>query len=245
LTPTHRRGYNSPMSDKHHLPENLILTREQVRRCDQVAVEKFDICSLVLMENAGSAAARHILSLLDETSNKQVCIVAGTGNNAGDGFVVARHLNNHHVEVETIVCGEKDRITGDALSNLRIIERMDLPVCYMAQGQEKSMSRRIKQSAQRSALIVDALLGTGAAGSPRDPIRTAIETINSLNIPVVSLDIPSGLDCDSGLPLETAIRAHHTITFAALKKGFSTPGAADYTGSVTVAFIGINTHRLI
>ena len=233
------------MSPKDNQPDNLILSRRQIRECDRVALEKFSLNGLVLMENAGAAAARKILSLLNEKTDKRVCIVAGTGNNAGDGFVVARHLDHEDIAVEIIICGEKQRIKGDALSNLLIIERMELPIDYFPQERLADLKKRIIQCGQHADLIVDALLGTGTAGPPREPIRTAIETINCLNLTVVALDIPSGLDCDSGLPLEVAVRAGHTVTFAARKKGFFAPGASDYTGTVTLASIGINTRRLL
>ena len=224
--------------------DELVLSRLQVRQCDQVAIERFGIIGLVLMENAGSAAASYILGLLDGEPGKRVFIVAGVGNNAGDGFVVARHLSNAGVFVEVLICGSRERFKGDALSNLRIIEHMSLPISYI-QSEQQDVEPFIAQRAEKADIIVDAMLGTGTSGPPRGVIRTAIKVLSDkkLSSKIVALDIPSGLDCDTGEPLEIAVRAGHTVTFAALKKGFRSLRAANYTGKVTVGSIGINMAR--
>jgi len=219
-------------------PIDLVMSREEVRNCDRIAIERFEINGLVLMENAGSAAASLILSLLKDASSG-VCIVAGVGNNAGDGFVVARHLYNAKIDVEVLLCPERDRFKGDALANLRIIEHMRIPIVALEGKSPEEVKELILSHGQRAEIVVDALLGTGTSGAPREPIRSAIEAINTLDKTVVALDIPSGLDCDTGEPLESAVRADHTITFAAMKKGFLNPAAAAYTGKVRVASIGI------
>ncbi len=229
----------------NELPQtfDLILSRQQVRNCDSVAIEKYGIPGIVLMENAGAAAARHIFSLLPNPEIARVCIVAGTGNNAGDGFVVARHLGNAGVSVEVLISGSREKIKGDARSNLEIIEKMDIPILYMT-NRPASAAYAVRQHASHAKLIVDAMLGTGTSGPPREPIRSIIKSINQLKKTVVALDIPSGLDCDTGLALEVAVEADYTITFAAMKRGFLTPDAKQYTGKVTVASIGINTALL-
>ena len=221
----------------------LVMSREEVRNCDRIAIERFEINGLVLMENAGSAAASLILSLLKDGSSG-VCIVAGVGNNAGDGFVVARHLYNAKVKVEVLLCPERDRFKGDALANLGIIEHMKLPIVALGGKSPEEIKELILLHGQRAEIVVDALLGTGTSGPPREPIRSAIEAINTLHKTVVALDIPSGLDCDTGEPLESAVRADHTITFAATKKGFLNPAADEYTGKVRVASIGIDARLL-
>lgn len=235
---------NSPGNHKRNGQTELVLSREQVRQCDRIAIERFEIKGLVLMENAGAAAARLILSLLDDPASSSVCIVAGVGNNAGDGFVVARHLSNANVQVEVILCGDRERYKGDAEANLRIIERMALPIICLETEPPEAAAVVIRSHAAVADIIVDAMLGTGAAGAPREPIRSAINIINDLQKTVVALDIPSGLDCDTGQPLEVAVRADHTVTFAAMKKGFQSPEARKYTGDVTVASIGIDTSLL-
>ena len=234
------------MVQKPNRTDGLVLSREQVRACDAIAIKRFGIEGLVLMENAGGGAARMILSLLSEPPRALVVIVAGTGNNGGDGFVVARHLANEKVGVDVIICGSRQRITGDALSNLAIIEKMKLPLTFIDETTSKVVAAELASRLKGADIIVDAMLGTGAAGPAREPIRTAIETVNQNadGKTIVALDIPSGLDCDSGRPLEIAVRAQHTVTFAAMKKGFQSLDAAPYTGAVTVASIGIDTSLL-
>jgi NAD(P)H-hydrate epimerase len=222
----------------------IILSRRQVRDCDRVAIERFGINGLVLMENAGSAAAWHIISLLEAPAATKVCVIAGTGNNAGDGFVAARHLSSAGVAVNVLICGSRERIKGDALSNLRIIENMSLPIEYIGPSCE-DVTEIVKEYAGSADVIVDAMLGTGAAGPPREPIGSVIEEVNKLQAMVVALDIPSGLDCDSGEPMEPAIKADHTITFVAMKKGFVGGQASRYTGQITVASIGIRSDLLL
>ena len=171
-------------------------------------------------------------------------IIAGAGNNAGDGFVVARHLANEGIEVAVLLCVDRTRFKGDARSNLVIIEHMEIPIQYPDPDSVPAVAKAIQTIGKESDLFVDALLGTGTSGPPREPFRTAIETINKLDLPVVALDIPSGLDCDSGEPLGIAVRADHTVTFAALKKGFGNPKAKQYTGDITLASIGIHARYL-
>ena len=246
-TPSHN---NSSGNHKRNDQTGLVLSREQVRRCDRIAIERFEINGLVLMENAGAAAARLILSLLDDMASCRVCVVAGVGNNAGDGFVVARHLSSVNVPVEVILCGSRERYKGDAEANLRIIERIGLPIICLEPEPPEAAAAVIRSHAAAADIIVDAMLGTGAVGSPREPIRSAIEVINELQKiqkiqkTVVALDIPSGLDCDTGQPIDAAVHADHTVTFAAMKKGFQSPEAGKYTGDITVASIGIKTSLL-
>ena len=223
----------------------LVLTREQVRACDRVAGERYGMNSLILMENAGIGAARIILGMLKKPEETLVAIVAGPGNNGGDGYVVARHLANENVAVKVVVCCEREKIKGDALHNLEIIEKINVPITYISGSDPAPVIETIGRHAETAQLIVDALLGTGTAGPPREPIRTAIAAINNVHRPIVALDIPSGLDGDTGEPLEAAVRATCTVSFAALKKGFFTPGANLYTGSVKVVPIGLRTEWLI
>lgn len=237
----------SCLSDTNHSVQykrnHPVLSRTQVRTCDGVAIDRYEMNSLVLMENAGGAAAQYILDSLRNIGGSRVSIIAGGGNNAGDGFVVARHLVNEGVDVTVLICVDRGRFTNDARSNLVILEHMAVPIRYLQPSSEE-VANAIRSAGQESDIIVDALLGTGTSGPPREPFRTAIETVNQLGLPVVALDIPSGLDCDSGEPLEIAVRADHTVTFAAIKKGFANPNARQYTGDITLASIGIHVRYL-
>ena len=230
----------------HTTPDNkpLVLSREEVRNCDRVAIERYGINGLVLMENAGSAAARWVLQQIRGIDQPEVCIVAGPGNNGGDGFVVARHLYNAGVTVHLLLFGTRERFRGDALANLVVLENMGAPIEQIAELDAEGVSAALRTAAAKAEIVVDALLGTGTAGPPREPIRTAIRVINQLSKRVLALDIPSGLDCDSGERLGSAVRAEHTVTFAAMKKGFLNLAAAEFTGTIEVASIGIDARLL-
>ncbi|MCP4450247.1 MAG: NAD(P)H-hydrate epimerase [Planctomycetes bacterium] len=210
------------------------MTREQVRGFDRHAIEVLKIPGTVLMENAGLACARTALSMLAKPCKNRVCILCGTGNNGGDGYVIARHLRNHGVHVELFVFGDMARVTGDALVHLTILRHLNVAVQSLPHDQVMDSTWL-----QSSDLLVDALLGTGLKGGLRGPYKQLIETINRAGVPVLAVDIPSGLDCDTGVPLGAAVKADRTVSLVALKAGFLNPDAAQYTGQVTVASIGV------
>ncbi len=215
------------------------LTREQMRELDRIAIEDYGIPGLILMENAGTACAAAASRMLGGAEGKCVLILAGRGNNGGDGFVVARHLSNRGADVAVLLLAAVDEVLeggGDAATNLRIALAMDIPVEQVPTAQQVREAMR-----QRAApdLLVDALLGTGISGEVREPFASAIRSINETDAPVLAVDVPSGLDCDTGEPLGAAVRADRTVTFAALKAGMTQPGAERFTGPVTVAQISI------
>lgn len=212
----------------------MILTREQVRRVDQLAVERFGISGLVLMENAGRNAADLIRDGYPDARTAVIC--CGTGNNGGDGCVIARHLSNAGWKVRLLMTGDKTRMTPDTLANYEIVERMGLELHVADEGSQLSFF----DSIQPGDVIVDALLGTGFTGQVREPTAGLIHRINeSKPRAVVAIDVPSGLDCDTGEPSDATIRADLTVTFVARKVGFENPGACDYVGRIEVADIGV------
>lgn len=222
-----------------------VLTRAQVREVDRRAIEEFGIPGVVLMENAGRNAAA-LIATWSKPGNR-VAIVCGPGNNGGDGFVIARHLSNGGRDVEVFLVGTPDKLRGDAQINHRVVERMRLPLCVV---QDAGEIEQLGDQCRRAALIVDALLGTGFSGEPRPPISAAIDCMNYSGRPVVAIDVPSGMDCDTGEPaigrlqVQTGrgcVRAWRTITFVAKKPGFLVPGAEAITGDVFVADIGAPT----
>lgn len=215
------------------------LSRDEVRELDRVAIEDYGINGLILMENAGRWCARAASRMLGEAQGRKVTVVCGRGNNGGDGFVVARHLTNWgaHVGVLLLAAAEDVlRSGGETAANLRIIMNMGIPLheAESAEGIAEAIA-----AASNCDLLVDGLLGTGARGEVREPFRSAIRAINECECPVLAIDVPSGLDCDTGKPLGEAVRAHRTVTFVARKIGFEQPGAQEYTGQVEVAEIGI------
>jgi NAD(P)H-hydrate epimerase len=168
-------------------------------------------------------------------AGKKVAVVAGAGNNGGDGFVVARHLSIRGARVQTFLVSSRDKISGDTAINLQLLERMGCRV-HDAYGDETAnLARRLSDC----ALVVDAIGGTGVTGPLRDSQAIAVEQINSARRPVLAIDIPTGLDCDTGLPTGPCVRADVTVTFVAPKKGFAVPGADEFTGMVWVADIGV------
>ena len=218
------------------MTEEKTLSREQVREVDRRAIEEYGIPGMVLMENASRGLTEAVGRLLAKSGGRRVAIVAGTGNNAGDGFALARHLHNAGYEPTVLIAGQESRISGDARTNLQIIRRMHLKVQILSQ--DDGGLEQLRAKLERVDLVVDALLGTGLSGEVRGFYRGVIEQINASNKEVLAVDIPSGLDCDTGVPLGLAVRAGLTVTFVGRKKGFDSPGAKTYTGQVVVAEIG-------
>lgn len=210
------------------------LTREQIRRVDRLAIEQYGMHGLVLMENAGRNASSIIHDVYGPDSS--VSIVCGVGNNGGDGCVIARHLHNDGWRVRLMVAGDPGRMTDDTRANHAIIEAMPIEI---AVALDLESQRDWIMAIGDDEVIVDALLGTGFAGQVRSPTAELIEVINAAGRKaVVAIDVPSGLDCNTGQPSNATVRADLTITFVAAKVGFSRQGAAEYTGRVEVADIG-------
>lgn len=214
---------------------SVVLTREQVRRVDRLAVERYKIMGLVLMENAGRSAAAIISDVYGQAGRAFIC--CGPGNNGGDGYVIARHLHNAGWSVRVMVAGDPSRMTHDAGANYAIVEAMGLKTLVAADGESQQTAVR---SINTSDVVVDALLGTGSQGEVRSPMAELIDAINAVaRRAVVAVDVPSGLDCNTGTPSNATIRADLTITFVAAKTGFVAPTAAPYVGRVEVADIGV------
>jgi len=137
-----------------------------------------------------------------------------------------------------VICGSREKVKGDAKINLDILERLGQPIeqLNLIFG---NVPAQVKTFAADADMVVDGLFGTGLGGQLSDEYKQLIETINACDCPILAVDIPSGLDCDSGQPLGTAIRASYTVTFVAVKKGFASGSAAQYTGEIFVASIGV------
>jgi NAD(P)H-hydrate epimerase len=217
----------------------LVFTRRTVREVDTLAAEQYTIPSLVLMENAGLHLAEVALDLSDEEPAR-VLVVCGPGNNGGDGLCAARHLHNAGARVEVVLSGPAEACRGDARVNLDIVKRMGLAV---TQTRAEAGAAAIDVAARRLGpeIVVDALLGTGLSRPVDEPVATLIRRINALGeagAVVVSADLPSGLDCDTGEPLGVAVRADTTVSYVGLKAGFLRLAAQAYIGDVVVAEIG-------
>jgi NAD(P)H-hydrate epimerase len=209
------------------------LTREQVRAFDKHAIEQLGIPSVVLMENAGRGAA-HVLQGLG--IHGPVVIACGKGNNGGDGMVIARHLANARCDVSVLLFAQPGDLSPDAAIQWNIVQRMRLPAQIASQPLDEVT---LAATLAKAEWIVDALFGTGLTGPVRSPFDRIITLINDCRARVLAVDIPSGLDADTGEPVGPTIRAEHTVTFVAPKLGFRNPAAAKFTGRVHVADIGI------
>lgn len=209
------------------------LSRDEVREIDRRAIEEFELPGIVLMENAGRGAAEVLRNL---GIGGPVAIVAGKGNNGGDGFVIARHVENWGYDVSVLLVADPTELRGDALTNFRVLQAAGTP---LRQAAGPPHAAALAAALSRADWIVDALLGTGTQGQVREPYVTAIRAINAAPGRVLAVDLPSGLDCDSGRPLGECVRADHTVTFVAPKRGFAAEGAREWTGEVHVVEIGI------
>jgi NAD(P)H-hydrate epimerase len=208
------------------------ISRAEARTVDRRAAEEYGITGLVLMENAGRGVVDRLEAL---GISGPVVICCGKGNNAGDGFVIARHLDLRGYEVRVLVWAGADELTGDAGVNFRVLRAMQLPLALLGKGHDAA---QLDAALAGAAWIVDALLGTGARGEPRSPLDAVIDQLNDSPVPKLAVDLPSGLDCDTGEAAGHTIRAAHTCTFVAPKLGFRAPEADRYTGQVHVLDIG-------
>ncbi len=217
----------------------LIMTRDRVRAFDAWAINELDVPGVVLMENAGRSCAELIVEKLSGIDKPRVCIFCGTGNNGGDGFVIARHLLNRGFAVVTVICGEPSRIRAEARINLAILEGIGQHIEVLDPDTTDDVEDRVAALAKGTDMIVDAIFGTGLTGELRDEYKLLTAGINGLGCPILAVDIPSGLDCDTGQPHDIAVKANCTVTFVAVKKGFTHEDAQRYTGEVYVASIGV------
>lgn len=224
-----------------------LFTAAQMRKADSVAVGA-GVPSLVLMENAGRAVARLAAEMTASFAAAPVSIVvlAGRGNNGGDGLVAARHLAERGFPVEVVLAESAGAFSGDALVNFEAMlgDGSVRPVVF---GEPGAGPADVASRLERTTLIVDSLLGTGARGAPRQPAATLISLVNSAahgggrppRPLVLAVDLPSGLDADTGLTAGEAVRADATVTFGGVKLGLAAPEARAFTGRLYLAPIGI------
>jgi NAD(P)H-hydrate epimerase len=208
------------------------LNRHWIRELDRRAIEEYGIPGLVLMENAARGAVDVLMSL---GCRGPVALACGRGNNAGDGFAMARHLDLRGIAVRVLVAGDPTGLRGDAATNYAILEKCRISTSLIT---ESTPTEWIEQSLAGCEWIVDALLGTGASGEPRPPLDGIIQAMNRSPAKRLAVDLPSGLDCDTGQAAATTIRADHTVTFVAAKPGLIQPEAAEFVGQWHIADIG-------
>jgi NAD(P)H-hydrate epimerase len=217
----------------------FVLTRAQARELDRLAQKRLAMPSLLLMENAGISAANAALSIR-WGAGPGCLIFCGPGNNGGDGMVMARHLFNSGYDVAIAMAADPRRLSGDAAIQHRIVTALGIRSARVEPGM--GLERLIRRLKLEPGLAVDALLGTGATGEPREPITTAVRLIDSLRTDgavVLSLDIPTGMDADTGSTGPSTVCADATVTFAALKPCFLNRRACRWAGRVFIGGIGV------
>ncbi len=213
------------------------LTRQQVRAIDRYAIEQLGVPGIVLMENAGLNAAHVIASHFAPIAGKTVLVVAGKGNNGGDGYIIARHLTHWGAEAIIFLACDPLAVGGDAKTNLEILHRLGLPVVT----ETGAFDERIADA----DIVVDALGGTGIQGPVKSEMAHWVDRINAAGRPIVAVDIPTGLDCDTGQATGSAVEADLTVTFVAEKAGFAREGSGKYTGMVVTVDIGVDAEAIL
>lgn len=208
------------------------VTGAQMRAIDRRATEEYAIPSLLLMENAALRVVDAAEAMLATSGGRRVQVVAGKGNNGGDGLAAARHLHQRGFKVHVTLVADPDAVEGDARLNLEICHRVGVPL-------EVAPPAPIGFGTPPSDLIIDALLGTGVRGAPTGPIAEAIDAINRCPAPVLAVDLPSGLDADTGAVPGACVRARRTVTFALPKRGLLVYPGRGFAGEIEVADIGI------
>jgi len=214
-----------------------LVNAEQMRNLDRTAIDDYGIHSAVLMENAGRGAVdameRHFGSLAGLT----VAIVAGPGNNGGDGLVMARHLHQRGAKPGVLLLVDPSKLSGDAAMNYGVVAKLPIPV--VAALDEKTVVAVASRMLHGSRIVVDAIFGTGLKREVQGHFARAVEYINDCSRPVVAVDLPSGLDSDNGRTLGICVRAQLTVTFGLAKTGMSGYPGADFCGQLEIVDIGI------
>lgn len=188
--------------------------------------------TLVLMENAAQACAQNLLA---RYRGGPVVVLCGKGNNGGDGLALARHLDGAGIPVQILLLAKPTELTSDSAVNLRIVQKAGIPLEILPDGLTPEACLRRLESA---SWLVDALLGVGAVGDPRAPLEVAINALNAAPGKRLAIDLPSGLDADTGLPGRPTVRADVTCSLVAPKPGFGNPIARSYLGELVIAPIG-------
>jgi NAD(P)H-hydrate epimerase len=213
-----------------------VLNAAQMREADRRTIEDIGIQSLVLMENAGRQVVAAMEAVHGNLQEHQVAVLCGRGNNGGDGFVVARTLLQRGVDVSVFLFGSVAEVRGDARTNLEILGRLGFTVVEVSDSQAWDL--HFSEVAD-SSLIVDAILGTGLKAPLSGLLETVVADVNGSGIPVVAIDLPSGLDADSRVPIGESIVAGTTVTLGAPKIALVLPPAETRAGDIVIADIGI------
>ena len=214
----------------------LVLSAKEMAGLDERTIREVGIPGIVLMENAARGAADFFLRIVPDLIDRRITVVAGSGNNAGDGFALARIYRSKGAQVSVVCLRSPKVLSGDALTNFQILERIAIPVTVWDEAKDFDTQW---EPVRQSGAVIDAVLGTGLKSEVKGLYRDIIERLNGLDIPLLSVDIPSGLDATTGRPLGAAIKATATATFGFLKVGHLIERGPELAGQVEVIDIGI------
>ena len=194
-------------------------------KVDRLMIEEWGITLIQMMENAGRNLAELAKRLLQGLPEKKIVVLCGTGNNGGGGMVAARHLHNWGADIKAVLVGDENRLKEVPAHQWKILKRMGVTAIDTDLG--------------KADLIIDAMLGYGVKGNPREPIASLIQKANDSGTRILSLDAPSGLDTTTGIPATSCIRAHATLTLALPKTGLLTLEAKTVVGDLYLADISV------
>src|SRR5438128_5313747 len=213
-----------------------VLNAAQMREADKRTIDDIGIPSLVLMENAGRQAVAAMEAMYADLLERQVGVLCGRGNNGGDGFVVARTLVQRGVDVAVFLIGQVADVRGDARVNLEILGRLGITVVEIGDSQAWELH---SSQVNGCTLIIDAIFGTGLNAPLAGLLETVVADVNGLGVPIVAVDLPSGLSADSHEPIGDSIEAGLTVTLGAPKLCLVLPPAETRAGDIVIADIGI------
>ncbi len=213
-----------------------LATAAQMRACDNTAIEKYSIAGLDLMENAGVGTVEAMAQYFGPLNERAVTILVGPGNNGGDGLVIARALYDFEAEPQVIMLVADEKLTGDAAVNLERAKVLDIPFSScLSEADIPLMAERLAQS----DIVVDSVFGTGLTREVSGHFALTIEVVNQLDMDVVAVDIPSGLNSDTGKPLGICVNATLTCTYGLAKAGQFLGDGPAHVGAVLIIDIGI------
>jgi NAD(P)H-hydrate epimerase len=213
-----------------------VLNTEQMREADRRTIHEIGIPSIVLMENAGRQAVAAMEAAFEDLASSRVAVLCGRGNNGGDGFVVARTLIQRGVETLVFLIGSVSDVQGDARTNIEVLGRIGLTIVEITSAQDWELHF---SEISECGVVVDAMLGTGFHGELTGMLQTVVADVNALGVPVVAIDLPTGLSADSAELDGEAIEASMTVTLAAPKIPLVFPPADSHAGDLVIADIGI------
>ncbi len=218
------------MKEQNFKLMDIVVTAAEMVEIDRNAIDKIGIPGMVLMETAG----RKVVELIQQkyqVTNKIITVVCGKGNNGGDGFVIARDLHNLGAHVHVYLAGDPEAVKGDAKTNLIALKKLQVEI--------KSASHKdFSASLAEADLIVDALLGTGVIGQLKPEIANLVEKMNLTGTPIIAVDLPTGMETDTGAIHGACVQAAHTITMGHLKRGLLFSPGREFARNVHVADIG-------